>query len=210
MLYRFTDVQAKAFAMLVNYFTRKRIMIECLSSTQILESSKSTQILNEIKKSHVALKKQYSEIQFWLMKHNATGNQAKNEVTAIFEKLTKFCVLVEPAVDNHIVDSERGDVSITRYETSKMSFKNRSQFEKEKTAKEKKNKIEEFMLFDIDKNNATPNKENQRLLQSFDIAEIALAIIKIRVDRVTNHNEAYKDLIKSCYRFLIAYVRGSF
>jgi hypothetical protein len=57
MLYRYTDLQAKAFAMLVNYFTRKRIMIECLSSTQILESSKSTYILNEIKKSHMALKK---------------------------------------------------------------------------------------------------------------------------------------------------------
>jgi len=48
----------------------------------------------------------------------------------------------------------------------------------ERERKEKKNKTEEFMLFDIDKNNATPNKENQRLLQSFDIAEIATAIIK--------------------------------
>jgi len=34
------------------------------------------------------------------------------------------------------------------------------------------------MIFDIDKNNATPNKENQRLMQSFDISEIALIIIK--------------------------------
>lgn len=42
MLYRYTELQSKAFAMLVNYFTRKRIMIECLNSTQILESSKST------------------------------------------------------------------------------------------------------------------------------------------------------------------------
>ena len=42
------------------------------------------------------------------------------------------------------------------------------------------------------------------------MAEIALSIIKQRVDRVTNYNESYKDLIKSCYRFLIAYVRGSF
>lgn len=36
--------------------------------------------------------------------------------------------------------------------------------EKEKLAKEKKSKLEEFMLFDIDKINATPNRENQRLL----------------------------------------------
>jgi hypothetical protein len=119
-------------------------------------------------------------------------------------------VLVEPAADDQAVDSDKGDASFTRIETSKLSLKNKSVMEREKSAKEKKNKIEEFMLFDIDKYNATPNKENQRLLQSFDIAEIALAIIKIRVDRVTNHCEEYKDLIKSCYRFLIAYVRGSF
>jgi hypothetical protein len=82
--------------------------------------------------------------------------------------------------------------------------------DREKALKERKNKIEEFMLFDIDKNNASPNKENQRLIQSFDIAEIALAIIKQRVDRITNSNEFYRDLIKSCYRFLIAFVRGNF
>jgi hypothetical protein len=144
------------------------------------------------------------------MKNNTAGTQAKEEVTAIFEKLTKFCVLVEPAADAQAVDSDTGENSFRRYETSKLSLKNKSVIERDKAIKEKKNKIEEFMLFDIDKNNATPNKENQRLLQSFDIAEIALAIIKIRVDRVTNLDEAYKDLIKSCYRFLIAYVRGSF
>ena len=36
--------------------------------------------------------------------------------------------------------------------------------DREKALKERKNKIEEFMLFDIDKNNASPNKENQRLI----------------------------------------------
>jgi len=62
LLYRYTELQSKAFAMLVNYFTRKRIMIETLNSTQILESSKSIQTMNEIKKAHAALKKQFSEI----------------------------------------------------------------------------------------------------------------------------------------------------
>lgn len=70
--------------------------------------------------------------------------------------------------------------------------------------------MEEFMIFDIDKNNSIPNKENQRLLQSFDIAEIALSIIKIRVDRITNYNDYYNELIRSCYRFLVAYVRNNF
>jgi hypothetical protein len=33
LLYRYTELQAKVFNMLVNYFTRKRIMMECLTST---------------------------------------------------------------------------------------------------------------------------------------------------------------------------------
>ena len=74
----------------------------------------------------------------------------------------------------------------------------------------KKNKIEEFFIFDIDKDNALPNKENQRLLANFDIADICLAIIKFRVDRITNSKDEYKELIKSCYRFLIAYIRNNF
>jgi len=95
MMYRYTELQSKAFAMLVNYFTRKRIMIECLSSTQILESSKSIQTMNEIKKAHQQLKKLFSEISFWLQKHNISGTEAKEQVTRIFEQLTKFCVLTE-------------------------------------------------------------------------------------------------------------------
>jgi hypothetical protein len=47
-------------------------------------------------------------------------------------------------------------------------------------------------------------------MQQFDIVDIALAIIKQKVDRQTNYNDYYKELIKSCYRFLIAYVRGNF
>ena len=42
--------------------------------------------------------------------------------------------------------------------------------ERKKLIRERREKIEEFMLFDIDNNNSTANKENQRLLQSFDIA----------------------------------------
>jgi hypothetical protein len=37
-----------------------------------------------------------------------------------------------------------------------------------------------------------------------------LQIIKQRVDRVTNYNENYNELIKACYRFLVAYTRNNF
>lgn len=70
--------------------------------------------------------------------------------------------------------------------------------------------LEDFILFDIDKNNSTPNPENQRLLQAFDFFSMALSIIKHRVDRSTSQNEQYLELIRACYRFLVAYVRNNF
>lgn len=159
MLYRITDLQAKAFGLLVNYFTRKRIIINCLASTQILESNKSTHILNEIKQSHLQLKKQFSEINFWLPKHIGSGITCKEQVTALFEKLTKFCVLKEPKDNNEPQQEDSETDSPKRLDPTKLTRKT-SVFDKEKLIKEKKNKLEEFMLFDIDKNNATPHKEN--------------------------------------------------
>jgi hypothetical protein len=35
-----------------------------------------------------------------------------------------------------------------------------------------------YILFDVELNNTKPNKENQRLLQSFDVVSVALMIIK--------------------------------
>ena len=37
-----------------------------------------------------------------------------------------------------------------------------------------------------------------------------MQIIKYRVDRIINSQDEYKELIKSCYRFLIAYIRNNF
>jgi hypothetical protein len=48
------------------------------------------------------------------------------------------------------------------------------------------------------------------LLQAFTFAPIALQIIKTRVDRHTSSDDDYLELIRSCYRFLVAYVRNNF
>ena len=54
------------------------------------------------------------------------------------------------------------------------------------------------------------NKESQKLMRDFKIAEVAVNFIKIKVDRQTNNSELYTDLIKQCYRFLVAYVRKNY
>lgn len=92
MLYRYSGLTQRVFSLLSNYFNRKRILIENLYLTQILESSKSIKIMNTIKTLHVQLKKQQGEMQFWLQKHNPNGLAAKVEVSKIFEQLAAFCV----------------------------------------------------------------------------------------------------------------------
>ena len=74
------------------------------------------------------------------------------------------------------------------------------------------NKIQEttdnFILFNMKP--VRVNKESQKLMRDFKIAEIAINFIKIKVDRQTNNSKIYTALIKQCYRFLVAYVRKNY
>jgi len=80
MLYRCKELQAKAFNLLVNYFTRKRILIECLRTTQILESTSSIRVMIDIKKSAAILEELQTDISFWLLNHKPAGTEAKEKV----------------------------------------------------------------------------------------------------------------------------------
>jgi hypothetical protein len=66
----------------------------------------------------------------------------------------------------------------------------------------------DFILFQIDEKQAS-NKENQRLLGSFNIENMALFFIKYRVDRNSINDPAYAQLIRSCYQFLVMYVKSN-
>ena len=81
--------------------------------------------------------------------------------------MTKFCIETEALATAGLADDS--DMDVTNTQNKSMNTEKRRQ-DKKKAEREKREKIEEFMLFDIDKNNSTANKENQRLLQSFDIA----------------------------------------
>jgi hypothetical protein len=53
------------------------------------------------------------------------------------------------------------------------------------------------------------NKENQRLLGSFGIENLAMFFIKYRVDRNSINDPFYQQLIHQCYNFLVFYVKGN-
>ena len=53
---------------------------------------------------------------------------------------------------------------------------------------------DKFILFNMAP--VKPNKESQKLMRDFSIAEIALFIIKFKVDRQTSFHKSYQNLIK--------------
>ena len=79
-----------------------------------------------------------------------------------------------------------------------------------KTIESVVNKVSQrdFILFHND-SVKHPNKENQRLLGSFGIDNLALFFIKYRVDRSQINDPHYQQLIHCCYNFLVNYVRNN-
>jgi len=95
MLYKYPDLTKRVFALLVMYFTRTRTLIEGLTNIQLLESSRSIQTLNNIKRMHLKLKNYQTDTVFWMQKNNTVSKKAKNEVTDIFKAFTNYCIITE-------------------------------------------------------------------------------------------------------------------
>ena len=176
LLYRYKELQQKAFAMIINYFTRRRIMIESLCTTQILESDRSISVMNQMKDGHAQLSENMNEISFWLMNNNPQAQTMKNQATDIFVQMTKFCV-IRDVTEEAMQQQEDEDVNMTLGNRSgnnqtlnTTEKKAASAADRLKKLRQRKTDIEEFILFDIENNNSTPNKENQRLLQAFNFA----------------------------------------
>jgi hypothetical protein len=62
----------------------------------------------------------------------------------------------------------------------------------------------------FDQKEKKSNKENQRLLGSFGIENLALFFIKYRVDRDSISDPLNQQLIHQCYNFLVMYVKDNF
>jgi hypothetical protein len=72
-----------------------------------------------------------------------------------------FCIDKEVSLGDDLDETKDGNVTNTQ---NKSINTEKRKMERKKLIRERREKIEEFMLFDIDNNNSTANKENQRLL----------------------------------------------
>lgn len=56
---------------------------------------------------------------------------------------------------------------------------------------------------------ASENKENQRLMRSFDMDDFAIYFIRYRTEEKDAQVDEHIAFMKQCYRFLIKFVRGN-
>lgn len=68
------------------------MMIESLSTTQILETKSSIETMHSMKSNHIKLRELMNEISFWLLNDNQAATDCKLEVTEIFEQMTDYCI----------------------------------------------------------------------------------------------------------------------
>ena len=155
LLYRYPELSKRVYGLIINFFLRKRVMIQALSNIQILESTKSKEILQEVKRCHKELNKLKNDTKLWLMSENDYGTESKQKVTAIFATFEKLCIIEDETVGSF---SKPGD---GMFDADKFGFRR---------------KKDDFLLFDMP--DIKVNKESQRLMRDFGIGEIALFFVK--------------------------------
>ena len=147
-------------------------------------------MLQEIKKIVTTLQKYKVEAQYWVSKSNRYGEDVKREVTQIFSQLEAYCILskdkkAQSSLDINAVQARMGTILRDKLTPN----------------------TDHFILFNMQPVNI--NREAQKLMRDFNVAEIALFLLKYKVDRETSFNPLYQTLVKQCYRFLIAFVRNN-
>ena len=120
----------------------------------MLESTKSKETLQEVKKLHKELIKLKTDTTLWIMNSNDYGTETKRRVTEIFTKFEQLCMI-------------NGESGIFLKKPS--DIRDKEHFDFHRTS-------EEFLLFDMPE--IKVNKESQRLMRDFGIGEIALFFIK--------------------------------
>jgi hypothetical protein len=73
MLYRNPELNKRVFELLVIYFLRCKTVLLGLENVQVLESSKSKETLENVKKVSKDLNRYKSETTYWLPKNNVYG-----------------------------------------------------------------------------------------------------------------------------------------
>jgi len=224
MLYKYPELNQTAFELLIRFFNRKSSLLECLSNMQILESKKSIDILNKVKTAKAQLQIFQQEAEMFMNDSDKNAIGQKVRCAEIFTYLTRYCTITNK------VETQRTNVS-------KMQGLFGTSVGKKGSAaiQEEPEKLDDLLLKlkddDYVRENLKPeddsltpeqevyimhitfpqmeNRENQRLMRSFDIDSFATYFIRYRTEEKDAQKEEHIAFMKQCYRFLIRYVRGN-
>lgn len=214
LLYKYPLLAKGVFELLVRLFTRKRTLLETLLQIQMLENPKSIQVLGKVKTYHAELRRLIEDADQWLNKSNSQSKRAKRRVTEIFTFYAQIC-RAEPDEEEKAGETPQLDVLAAAGLPAEEPDAEQAaaQGDAPRRAVSASNAVQskvnqrDFILFE--EVSQRQNKENQRLLGSFGIENLAMFFIKYRVDRNSVNDPVYQQLIHQCYHFLVMYVRDN-
>jgi len=213
LLYKYPLLAKGVFELLVRLFTRKRTLLETLLQIQMLENPRSIQVLGKVKTYHAELRRLIEDADQWLNKSNSQSKKAKRRVTQIFSFYAQIC-RADAAEDDQSaptrgLDDFEAPGLPTEEPDAEQAAAQSAAPRKSVAAHAQQSKVNQrdFILFE--EVNQRQNKENQRLLGSFGIENLAMFFIKYRVDRNSVNDPVYQQLIHQCYHFLVMYVRDN-
>ena len=100
MLYNYPELNNAAFELIIRYFNRKATLLECLSNVQILQSTKSIDILNKVKVYKQQLQIQVKEADYYMTGNEKAGKENKNRVAELMSFLAAYCTAPESKADS--------------------------------------------------------------------------------------------------------------
>ena len=151
----------------------------------------------------------------------------KKRITKIFTFFAKICVETknnseedsesEAEDENNQMNATDQEVEITQVNEAEHEESHNITNLNKTTIRPKSdiNKYDFVLFHKEDKDKAATDsrervcRENQRLLSSFQIENLAMFFIKFRVKREIVNDLLYQKLIHSCYLFLIAFVKNN-
>lgn len=95
MLYNYPELNNAAFELIVRFFNRKATLLECLGNIQILESTKSIDILNKVKVFKQQLAVQVKESDYYMSQSDKNARENKKRVGEIMSFLAAYCTATE-------------------------------------------------------------------------------------------------------------------
>ena len=193
LAYEHTELNNKAFELLMKFFNQRHILLHLLKQVQLLEKPESIKVLKKVTKVNGELTTFIELINQWVDEENQSSKNIIDIATELIHCKEGVDYLASILVEKHFRDrkgilEEIPGTGRSVEESLVVGLNGRIM---------KRNEISDKEL--------KPNTENQRLVRNLNIPSVVIQILKISLSESQKLNEDYQDLIRSIYLFLIRF-----